>query len=135
MTNFAGELIDRRNKCIPQGPFNITPAFIEKASGAVMTDVDGKEYIDFAGGIGVNNVGHSHPRVVKAIKDQAEKFIHTCFHVAMYEPYVELAEKLNELTPGNFPKMTMFANSGAEAVENAVINCTICNKKRWHYLL
>ncbi len=120
MTDFASKLIDRRNKCIPQGPFNITPAFIEKASGAVMTDVDGKEYIDFAGGIGVNNVGHSHPKVVKAIKDQAEKFIHTCFHVAMYESYIELAEKLNDLAPGNFSKMTMFANSGAEAVENAV---------------
>ena len=120
MADLNRELLDRRNKNIPKGPFNITPAFIEKASGAVMTDVDGKEFIDFAGGIGVNNVGHCHPKVVKAIKDQAEKFIHTCFHVAMYEPYVELAEKLNDLAPGSFPKMTMFANSGAEAVENAV---------------
>ncbi len=120
MADLNMELLDRRNKNIPKGPFNITPAFIEKASGAVMTDVDGKEFIDFAGGIGVNNVGHSHPKVVKAIKDQAEKFIHTCFHVAMYEPYIELAEKLNDLAPGSFSKMTMFANSGAEAVENAV---------------
>lgn len=85
-----------------------------------MTDVDGKTYVDFAGGIGVNNVGHSHPKVVKAITEQARLFIHTCFHVAMYEPYVALAEKLNTLAPGNFDKMTMFANSGAEAVENAV---------------
>ena len=120
MTDLKSALLDRRNKCIPQGPFNITPAFIKKASGAVMTDVDGNEFIDFAGGIGVNNVGHCHPKVVKAIKDQAEKFIHTCFHVAMYEPYIELAEKLNKLTPGDFPKMTLFANSGAEAVENAI---------------
>lgn len=120
MTDLKRALLDRRNKCIPQGPFNITPAFIKKASGAVMTDVDGNEFIDFAGGIGVNNVGHCHPKVVKAIKDQAEKFIHTCFHVAMYEPYIELAEKLNKLTPGDFSKMTMFANSGAEAVENAI---------------
>ncbi len=120
MTGISSGLIERRNKSIPIGPFNITRAFIAKASGAVMTDVDGKEFIDFAGGIGVNNVGHSHPKVVKAIKDQAEKFIHTCFHVAMYEPYIELAEKLNDLAPGSFPKMTMFANSGAEAVENAV---------------
>jgi len=114
------ELIQLRNKNIPRGPFNITPAFIQKAEGAVMTDVEGKEYIDFAGGIGVNNVGHCHPKVVAAIRDQAGKYIHTCFHVAMYDPYVELAAKLNELAPGGFPKMTMFANSGAEAVENAV---------------
>lgn len=105
---------------IPQGPANLTNAFIEKASGAIMTDVDGREFIDFAGGIGVNNVGHSHPKVVAAIKNQADRFIHTCFHVGMYDSYVELAVKLNELAPGDFPKMTMFANSGAEAVENAV---------------
>jgi 4-aminobutyrate aminotransferase/(S)-3-amino-2-methylpropionate transaminase len=82
--------------------------------------VDGKEFIDFAGGIGVNNVGHTHPKVVDAIKDQAEKCIHSCFHVAMYDPYVNLAARLNEIAPGDSPKMTMFANSGAEAVENAV---------------
>ena len=120
MTSISQELNERRKKSIPQGPFNITNAFIKKAEGASMTDVDGKTYIDFAGGIGVNNVGHSHPKVVQAIKDQADLFIHTCFHVAMYEPYVELAEKLNDLAPGKFQKMTMFANSGAEAVENAV---------------
>jgi 4-aminobutyrate aminotransferase/(S)-3-amino-2-methylpropionate transaminase len=113
-------LMERRNKNVPQGPFNITPAFIKETRGAVMIDVEGKEYIDFAGGIGVMNVGHCNPRVVAAIKDQAEKYIHTCFHVAMYDPYIDLAEKLNELAPGDFPKMTMFANSGAEAVENAV---------------
>ena len=114
------DLLARRLKSIPQGPFNTTPAFIKSAKGATMVDVEGKEYIDFAGGIGVNNVGHSHPKVVKAIKDQADAFIHTCFHVAMYESYVSLAEKLNELAPGAFEKMTLFANSGAEAVENAV---------------
>ena len=113
-------LLEMRNRNIPQGAFNVTPAFIREAHGAVMIDSDGRELIDFAGGIGVNNVGHSHPKVVAAIKDQAEKYIHTCFHVAMYEPYVELASKLNELAPGDFPKMTMLANSGAEAVENAV---------------
>ena len=120
MSSISQELNERRKKSIPQGPFNTTNAFIKKAEGASMTDVDGKTYIDFAGGIGVNNVGHCHPKVVQAIKDQADLFIHTCFHVAMYEPYVELAEKLNNLAPGNFEKMTMFANSGAEAVENAV---------------
>lgn len=114
------ELLERRLKNIPPGPFNITPAFIKEAKGATMVDVDGKKFIDFAGGIGVNNVGHSHPKVVQAIKDQADAFIHICFHVAMYESYVALAEKLNKLTPGAFQKMTLFANSGAEAVENAV---------------
>jgi 4-aminobutyrate aminotransferase/(S)-3-amino-2-methylpropionate transaminase len=114
------ELLDRRQKSIPQGPFNITPAFIKEAKGAVMTDLDGRELVDFAGGIGVNNVGHAHPKVVQAVKDQADKFLHTCWHVGMYESYVELAEKLNDLAPGSFEKQTMFANSGAEAVENAV---------------
>jgi 4-aminobutyrate aminotransferase/(S)-3-amino-2-methylpropionate transaminase len=112
-----GEL---RAKFVPQGPFNVTPYFVDNARGAVVYDVDGRELIDFAGGIGVMNVGHSHPKVVAAIKDQAEKFTHTCFHIVMYEPYLKLAEKLCALTPGSFPKMAMFANSGAEAVENAV---------------
>ncbi|MCB2149482.1 MAG: 4-aminobutyrate--2-oxoglutarate transaminase [Deltaproteobacteria bacterium] len=114
------ELLEKRKTHVPQGPFNTTTAFIKEAHGAVMVDVDGRELIDFAGGIGVNNVGHCHPKVVAAIRDQAGKFIHTCFHVAMYEPYVQLAERLNQLAPGDFAKMTLFANSGAEAVENAV---------------
>lgn len=114
------KLLAERNKHIPQGPFNTHPIFVEKAKGAIITDVEGKEYIDFAGGIGVNNVGHCNEEVLKAVQDQIQKYIHTCFHVVMYEPYVELAKKLNSITPGNFPKKTMFANSGAEAVENAV---------------
>jgi len=114
------ELLDRRQKSVPQAPFNITPAFIKEAKGAVMIDLEGRELVDFAGGIGVNNVGHSHPKVAQAVKDQADKFLHTCWHVGMYESYVQLAEKLNELAPGDFQKQTMFANSGAEAVENAV---------------
>jgi 4-aminobutyrate aminotransferase / (S)-3-amino-2-methylpropionate transaminase / 5-aminovalerate transaminase len=113
-------LVAERNKHIPQGPFNTHPIFASKAKGAVITDVEGREYIDFAGGIGVANAGHCDDEVVKAIQDQAAKYIHTCFHVVMYEPYVELAKKLNEITPGSFPKKTMFANSGAEAVENAI---------------
>ena len=120
MSSKASESMERRRQHVPQAPFNVTTAFIEKANGAVMIDVDGRELIDFAGGIGVNNVGHCHPKVVAAIKDQAEKYIHTCFHVAMYDTYVDLAEKLNEIAPGDFEKMTMFTNSGAEAVENAV---------------
>lgn len=114
------ELTKLRNEFIPKAVFNITPAFIRSAKGSIMTDIDGREMIDFAGGIGTINVGHCHPKVVSAIKNQAEKYIHTCFHVAMYEPYIELARKLCEITPGNFPKMAMFANSGAEAVENAI---------------
>jgi len=113
-------ILQMRNRNIPKGVFNVTSAFIREARGAVMVAMDGRELIDFAGGIGVNNVGHAHPKVVAAIKDQVDRYIHCCFHVAMYEPYVELAAKLNELAPGDFPKMTMFTNSGAEAVENAV---------------
>jgi len=78
------------------------------------------EYIDFGGGIGVVNVGHCHEKVVSAIKEQADQYLHTCFHVSMYEPYIELAKQLNEITPGDFAKKTFFVNSGAEAVENSV---------------
>jgi 4-aminobutyrate aminotransferase/(S)-3-amino-2-methylpropionate transaminase len=113
-------LLTERNQHIPQGLFNVHPIFAEKAKGAVITDVEGNEYIDFAGGIGVNNVGHCNEDVIKAVQDQIQKYIHTCFHVVMYEPYVELAKKLNQITPGNFPKKTMLVNSGAEAVENAI---------------
>ena len=114
------ELMALRQEHVPPGPFNITPIFAQRAKGAVIEDVEGKEYIDFSGGIGVENVGHCAEQVVAAIKEQADQFIHTCFHVVMYEPYVELAKRLNEITPGDFPKKTMFVNSGAEAVENAV---------------
>ena len=113
-------LMDLRQQHVPPGPFNITPIFVQRAKGAVIEDVEGVEYIDFAGGIGVENVGHSAEKVVLAIKEQAEQFVHTCFHVVMYEPYIELAKRLNEITPGDFPKKTMFVNSGAEAVENGI---------------
>lgn len=113
-------LLDRRLANIPQGPFNVTPYFADRAKGAQIWDVEGNRYIDFAGGIGVVNVGHCNEKVVAAIKDQAERFLHTCFHIVMYEPYVELARRLNQLTPGDFPKRTIFVNSGAESVENAV---------------
>lgn len=114
------ELMELRKVHVPPGPFNITPIFAKRAKGAVIEDVEGREYIDFAGGIGVENVGHCAEKVVEAIKSQSERFIHTCFHVIMYESYIELAKKLNEITPGSFTKKTMFVNSGAEAVENAV---------------
>ena len=120
MTTRNEQLMEIRNKQVPRGISLLNPAFITRAHGAIMVDADGRELIDFAGGIGVNNVGHCHPKVVAAIKDQAEKLIHTCFHVAPYETYIELASRLNELAPGDFDKMTMLANSGAEADENAI---------------
>jgi 4-aminobutyrate aminotransferase/(S)-3-amino-2-methylpropionate transaminase len=113
-------LLEDRNKHVPQGPFNTHPIFAIKAKGAIITDVEGKEYIDFAGGIGVANVGHCDEEVLKAVQDQIQHYIHTCFHVVMYEPYIELAKRLNQITPGDFPKKTIFVNSGAEAVENAI---------------
>jgi 4-aminobutyrate aminotransferase / (S)-3-amino-2-methylpropionate transaminase / 5-aminovalerate transaminase len=113
-------LLAERLKHVPQGPFNTHPIFIQKAKGALITDVEGRDYVDFTGGIGVDNIGHCDEAVVAAIREQVGNFIHPCFHVVMYESYVELAKKLNELTPGKFPKKTMFANSGAEAVENAI---------------
>ncbi|PFK30362.1 4-aminobutyrate--2-oxoglutarate transaminase [Bacillus cereus] len=120
VTTKSDQLHERRNDAVPQGPYNITPLYVQSAKGAIITDVDGNELIDFAGGIGMQNVGHCHPKVVQAIQSQVESSIHSCFHVAPYESYIELAERLNELTPGDFKKKTMFANSGAEAVENAV---------------
>lgn len=114
------ELFEERQKYIPRGPFNVSPLFVSEAKGATLKDVEGKRYIDFAGGIGVVNVGHCAEEVVSAVKDQVEKYIHTCFHIVMYEPYLALAKKLNEAAPGDFEKKTMFVNSGAEAVENAV---------------
>ena len=117
-TNAA--LNERRNKVIAKGFGSSTAKYVAHAKGAVITDVEGQEYIDFAGGIAVMNVGHSHPKVVQAIKDQAEKFTHTCFMVAPYESPITLAEKLCDAAPGDSKKAVMFVNSGAEAVENAV---------------
>ena len=114
------QLNQLRSKVISEGVASVTTNFIESAQGAILRDVDGREYIDFAGGIAVMNIGHSHPKVVAAIKNQAEKFTHTCFMVNPYEPAVKLAEKLCRITPGDFPKRAAFLNCGAEAVENAV---------------
>jgi 4-aminobutyrate aminotransferase/(S)-3-amino-2-methylpropionate transaminase len=113
-------LLQQRNKAVPQALSNATPIFASKASGALLTDIDGNTFIDFAGAIGALNVGHCPPSVVEAIKEQLDSFIHTSFHVVMYESYIELATKLNQLVPGNQPKKTALFNSGAEAVENAV---------------
>ena len=113
-------LLARREAAIPRGPSNATPIFASRADGAVIEDVDGNRYLDFAGGIGCLNVGHRSPRVVAAVREQLEKYLHLCFAVTPYEGYVAVAEKLNALTPGKFAKKTMLVNSGAEAIENAI---------------
>jgi 4-aminobutyrate aminotransferase / (S)-3-amino-2-methylpropionate transaminase / 5-aminovalerate transaminase len=120
MSEKANRLLERRNRFIPRGVFNVTSFFAQSARGGIIIDVDGRELIDFSGGIGVVNVGHSHPGVVEAVCRQAQRFTHTCFHVVMYQEYIDLAEKLTTLTPGDFPKMAALFNSGAEAVENAI---------------
>src|ERR1022692_464519 len=113
-------LLARRTAAVPQGPFNIASIFVERGEGATITDVDGNVLLDFSGGLGSLNAGHANPKVVEAVTAQAKKFLHTCFHIAQYEPYVALAEKLNAITPGKFAKKTLLLNSGAEALENAV---------------
>ncbi len=113
-------LSELRAKVMPPGLSSGTTHYVASAKGAFVYDVEGNEFIDFAGGIGVMNVGHCHPKVVAAIKDQAEKLTHTCFMVLPYEPAVKLAQKLCAITPGDFPKTAIFVNSGAEAVENVV---------------
>jgi 4-aminobutyrate aminotransferase/(S)-3-amino-2-methylpropionate transaminase len=114
------ELMRRREAAVPRGVSHATPIFAARAEGAVFEDVDGNRFIDFAGGIGVMNVGHGAPRVLAALRKQLGEFVHTCFSVAPYEKYVELAEKLNALTPGKFAKKTLLVNSGAEAIENSI---------------
>jgi 4-aminobutyrate aminotransferase / (S)-3-amino-2-methylpropionate transaminase / 5-aminovalerate transaminase len=114
------ELMKARQAAVPRGAYNITPVAIARGEGAIIEDLDGNRFIDFAGGIGVLNSGHAPRPVVQAIQQQAERFIHSCFHVTMNEPYVRLAETMNRITPGSFPKKTLLVNSGAEGVENAV---------------
>ena len=114
------ELMARRQEFVARGVSSYTPIFAARAEGAIVWDVDGNRYIDFAGGIGAMNIGHTRPEVTQAIIEQAQKFTHTCFSVMMYEPYIDLAERVVRLTPGNFQKKAIFFNSGAEAVENAV---------------
>ena len=114
------KLMELRNKYVANAVYNVTPLFIEQGEGAILKDVDGNVYIDFATGISSVNLGHRHPEVLEAIKNQLEKYMHLCFHVTPYEPYVRLAEKLASISPGDFAKKVVLVNSGAEAVENAV---------------
>jgi 4-aminobutyrate aminotransferase/(S)-3-amino-2-methylpropionate transaminase len=113
-------LLARRAQAVPRGVPAVTPLAVAHAEGAIVTDADGNRLIDFGGGIGVVNTGHRHPGVVAAVREQLDRFTHVCFPISAYEPYVELAERLNRITPGNHEKRTFFVNSGAEAVENAV---------------
>jgi 4-aminobutyrate aminotransferase/(S)-3-amino-2-methylpropionate transaminase len=116
----SAELLGRRTAAVARGVATGLPLFAARAEGATLWDVDGREFVDFAAGIGTLNVGHRHPRVVAAIERQLEAFTHTCFQVAMYEDYVALAERLNALAPGDFAKKTLLLTTGAEATENAV---------------
>ena len=113
-------LMARRQAAVPRGVGQAHQVFVERASNAELWDVEGRRYIDFAGGIAVLNTGHAHPEISAAVKAQVDAYSHTCFQVLAYEPYVELAEKLNALAPGEFDKKTLFLTTGAEAVENAV---------------
>lgn len=113
-------LLKTREKNVPSSISGQCPVFIKKGQGSLFEDVDGNVFLDFAGGIGVLNIGYCHPEVVEAVKAQAEKYFHTSINVIQYEQYIKLAEKINNLIPGKFEKKTMFVNSGAEADENAV---------------
>ena len=119
MTSNAS-LAERRNAAVARGVSLAHPVFVERAENAVLWDVEGRRYVDFAGGIAVLNTGHRHPKVMAAVRAQLEKVTHTCFQVVGYEPYVALAERLNAMAPGPGPKKTLLMSTGAEAVENAV---------------
>ena len=116
----TSDLIARREAAVTSGVGHVHPIFAERAENAEIWDVDGKRFIDFSSGIGVVNTGHLHPKVKAAAIEQLDKFSHTCIHVAMYESYIKVAERLNQLVPGDSPKKTLLMNSGSEAVENAV---------------
>lgn len=114
------EIIERRKNNMPAGLAKSTDVVVVSAEGGVVVDADGNTLLDFAGGIGMMNIGHRHPQVVQAMQQQLDKYIHVCSLVATPEPYVALAELLNAITPGDFSKKTILANSGSEAVENAI---------------
>lgn len=113
-------LMQRRQAAVARGVSQVHPIFIEEAHNATLRDVEGREYIDFAGGIAVLNTGHLHPAVVAAVKAQLDKVSHTCFQVLAYEPYVAVCEKINARVPSAGPNKTLLVSTGAEAVENAV---------------
>jgi 4-aminobutyrate aminotransferase / (S)-3-amino-2-methylpropionate transaminase / 5-aminovalerate transaminase len=114
------ELINQRNEYVPAGVYLVQPVTVESSHGAIIQDVDGNTLIDFTSGIGVVSLGHTTEEIVATICEQAEKLIHSCIHVANYKPYIDLAKKLCEITPGSHKKRALMLNSGSEAVENAV---------------
>jgi 4-aminobutyrate aminotransferase/(S)-3-amino-2-methylpropionate transaminase len=118
LTNLA--LMTRRAAAIPRGVGQSHHIFVDRAENAEIWDVEGRRYIDFAGGIAVLNTGHRNTAVIEAVKAQLDRYTHTCFQVLAYEPYVELAERINAKAPGDFAKKTLFLTTGAEAVENAI---------------
>ena len=118
--NSNQELMQRRSQAIPRGVGQIHPIFADRAENCRVWDVEGREYLDFAGGIAVLNTGHLHPKVVAAVEAQLKKLSHTCFQVLAYEPYLELCEIMNQKVPGDFAKKTLLVTTGSEAVENAV---------------
>jgi 5-aminovalerate/4-aminobutyrate aminotransferase len=120
MSKTNESMMQRRQAAVPRGVGQIHPIFAEKASNATVTDVEGRGFIDFAGGIAVLNTGHLHPKVVAAVQEQLSKLSHTCFQVLAYEPYVELCEEVAKRIPGDFAKKTLLVTTGSEAVENAV---------------
>ncbi|MDN7356123.1 4-aminobutyrate--2-oxoglutarate transaminase [Acetobacter senegalensis] len=120
MSTTNQDLLTRRANAVPRGVATATPVFADRAENAELWDVEGRRYIDFAGGIAVLNVGHRHPKVLAAAKAQLERFTHTAFQVSAYESYIELAEKLNALAPFSGPAKTIFFSTGGEATENAV---------------
>jgi len=120
MSKTNESLMQRRVAAVPRGVGQIHPIFADHAKNSSVVDVEGREFIDFAGGIAVLNTGHLHPKIIKAVEDQLHKLTHTCFQVLAYEPYVELCEKINARVPGDFAKKTLLVTTGSEAVENAV---------------
>jgi 4-aminobutyrate aminotransferase/(S)-3-amino-2-methylpropionate transaminase len=118
--NMNADLLERRKKVVSNGVGIFVNTTAESAKGAIITDVEGDEYIDLGGGIGVLNAGHCPPKVVEAIKQQADKLLHSCFHVSMYEGYIKLCEKLVEILPHGESTKVMLTNTGVESVENAI---------------
>jgi len=114
------DYLNRRQVLVARGVVNGPPIFAQQASGAIVVDLDGRRYLDFAGGIGTLNVGHAHPEVTQAVKEQADAFLHTCFNIVMYPGYIDLAAALVEQVPGDWPKKVMLQSTGAEAIENAI---------------
>jgi 4-aminobutyrate aminotransferase/(S)-3-amino-2-methylpropionate transaminase len=114
------DLMARRQAALPRGVGQSHEVFIARGENAEVWDVEGKRYVDFAGGIAVLNTGHRHPAIIAAVKAQLDLYTHTCFQVLAYEPYVELAERINAMAPGDFAKKTLFLTTGSEAVENAI---------------